>query len=79
MFRFDTNLRKKVLSLYTLKDVCSNNKTSFTIATFGYYFYLITASAFCHRIHLLCAKGLVKRNRVKGTNLWNISSLEIIF
>lgn len=47
MLRFDSNLRKKVLSLYTLKDVCSNNKTSFTIAIDGYYFYLITASAFC--------------------------------
>lgn len=47
MFRFDSNLRKKVLSLYTLKDVCLNNKASFTIVTNGYYFCLITASVFC--------------------------------
>lgn len=47
MFEFDSNLRKKVLSLHTMKCVCLNHKAASTIATGGYYFYLITTGMFC--------------------------------
>lgn len=46
MFRFDSTLRKKALSLYTLKCICLNNNASSPIATNGDYVYLITAHVF---------------------------------
>lgn len=62
MFRVGSNLRKKVLSLYTRTCVCLINKASSTIAVNGYYFYLITTTGvFCVIEHMLWgAKGLIQ-------------------
>lgn len=38
MFRFGSNLRKKALSLYTLKYISLNNKASSPVSANGDYF-----------------------------------------
>lgn len=58
MFRRDSNLRKKALSLYTLKCVCLNYKTSASILLMGILLLSCNSQCvLCHRTLYYCVPG----------------------